>query len=92
MLKGGQKQNHYTDDEFDKQLEKDIDVKDSTQSLTVAPGNIKDDTTNPDEKAYLAYLKSIMDDEAVETMSSGKNMAVDSKGILIFNCWFFFWK
>ena len=82
MLKGGQKTNHYTDDEFDKQLEKDIDVKDSTQSLTVAPGNIKDDTTNPDEQAYLAYLKSIMDDEAVETMSSGKDMAVDSKGIL----------
>lgn len=82
MLVGGEKANNYTDDEFDEQLDKDLDVGDSDEQLTVAPGNIKDDTTDPAERAYLDYLNSVMDANAVEKATEGKDVAIDSEGIL----------
>jgi len=57
----------YTDDEFDEMLDKDIDYT-GEGTLTVAPGNIKADTTDESEKTYLSYLTSVMDaDRITET-------------------------
>lgn len=48
MLLGGTKANDYTDNEFDAELEKDMDAGENPTTKTVAPGNIKNDST--DEK------------------------------------------
>ena len=56
----------YTDDEFDEMLEKDIDAGENVQQLTIAPFNIKDNTTDEAEKKYLEYLKEIMDEERIK--------------------------
>lgn len=83
MLLGGTQSEEakaYTDDEFDAQLEKDIDYSGSG-TLQTAPGNIKDDTTDPDEQKYLSYLNSVMDADAVEAGTEG-NTVVNPKGIL----------
>lgn len=82
MLLGGQKANTYTDDEFDEQLDKDLDVGESTDQIFTAPGNIKDDTTDPAEKAYLTYLNSIMDASAVETVKTEGGAVINPDGIL----------
>lgn len=68
----------YTDDEFDEMFDKDIDYT-GEGTLTVAPGNIKADTTDESEKTYLSYLTSVMDaDRITET----GEYVVDPKGIL----------
>ena len=68
----------YTDDEFDEMLDKDIDYT-GEGTLTVAPGNIKADTTDESEKTYLSYLTSVMDaDRITET----GEYVVNPKGIL----------
>lgn len=84
MLKGGQNTTgfEYTDDEFDEQLDKDIDVGDSTETRYEAPGNIQDDTTDPAEQRYLEYLHSVMDEDAVLELTDGQDVAIDSEGIM----------
>ena len=82
ILKGGSKEITYTDDEFDEQLEKDIDVGDSKEQITVAPGNISNDTTDESEKAYLEYLNTIMDSDAVVEATKDVDVAVNPDGIL----------
>lgn len=83
MLLGGTQSMDYTDDEFDAQLEKDMDTKgDTTTTLYTAPGNIQNDTTDPDEQKYLAYLNSIMDADAVEQITAESNTVVNPEGIL----------
>lgn len=82
LLKGGSKEITYTDDEFDEQLEKDIDVGDSKEQLTVAPGNISDDTTDESEKTYIEYLNTIMDSDAVVEATKDVEVAVNPEGIL----------
>lgn len=84
MLKGGQNTTgfEYTDDEFDEQLDKDIDVGDSTETRYEAPGNIQDDTSDPAEQRYLEYLHSVMDDDAVLELTEGQDVAIDSEGIM----------
>lgn len=84
MLKGGQSTTgfEYTDDEFDEQLDKDIDVGDSTETRYEAPGNIQDDTSDPAEQRYLEYLHSVMDDDAVLELTDGQDVAIDSEGIM----------
>lgn len=68
----------YNGDEFDEMLDKDIDYT-GEGTLTVAPGNIKADTTDESEKTYLSYLTSVMDaDRITET----GEYVVDPKGIL----------
>lgn len=79
LLEGGKKTVEYTDDEFDEQLDKDIDNGDSKEQLTVAPQNIKDDTTDPEEIAYLEYLTAVMDADAV---CSTETEVTNPKGIL----------
>ena len=78
----GVKEITYTDDEFDEQLDKDLDVGDSEEQLFTAPGNIKDDTTDAGEQAYLAYLHSIMDQEAVVELTKDVQTAMNPEGIL----------
>lgn len=82
MLLGGKQTTEYTDDEFDAQLDKDMDTQGDETTLTVAPGNIKDDTTDPEEKAYLEYLNSIMDADAVEQVKKEGDAVINPKGIL----------
>lgn len=84
MLKGGQSTTgfEYTDEEFDEQLDKDLDVGDSTETRYEAPGNIQDDTTDPAEQRYLEYLHSVMDDDAVLELTEGQDVAIDSEGIM----------
>ncbi len=84
MLKGGQSTTgfEYTDDEFDEQLDKDIDVGDSTETIYEAPANISDDTTDPAEQRYLEYLYSVMDENAVLGLTDNQDVAIDSEGIM----------
>lgn len=84
MLKDGQSTTgfEYTDDEFDEQLDKDLDVGDSTETRYEAPANIQDDTTDPAEQRYLEYLHSVMDDEAVLELTDGQDVAINSEGIM----------
>lgn len=84
MLKGGQSTTgfEYTDDEFDEQLDKDLDVGDSTETRYEAPANIQDDTTDPAEQRYLEYLHSVMDEDAVLELTDGQDVAINSEGIM----------
>ena len=82
ILKGGHSTFEYTDDEFDEMLDRDIDVGDSTETIYEAPGNIQDDTTDPAEQKYLEYLYSVMDDDAVQTLTENQETAVNPDGIM----------
>lgn len=82
LYSDGEKTIDYTDDAFDAQLEKDLDVGDSKEMLTTAPANIKEDTTDPDEQAYLNYLNQIMDADAVEEVKKEGNAVLNPDGIL----------
>ncbi len=84
MLQGGQSATgfEYTDDEFDEQLDKDVDVGDSTETIYEAPANISDDTTDPAEQRYLEYLYSVMDEDAVLELTDNQDVAIDSAGIM----------
>lgn len=79
ILQGGVKTTEYTDDEFDTQLEKDIDNGDNKTNLYVAPMNILNTTSDKEEIAYLNYLDAIMDKKAVV---STENKVHNPKGIL----------
>ena len=82
MLLGGTATSDYTDDEFDEMLERDMDTKGDTETqLFTAPGNIQDDTEDPEEKAYLEYLYSVMDADAVEELKDD-DVAYNPEGIL----------
>lgn len=82
FLNGDQvsKQVTYTDDEFDEMFERDIDVGDSEEQLTQSPGNIAEDTEDPKEQAYLAYLYDIMDEN--RTTDDNTEYAINPEGIL----------
>lgn len=81
ILKGGVKTfGDYTDDEFDDMLDRDVDAGENPTTLFVAPENIIPTTTDPAEQAYLAYLKSVMDEDAVQETEG--NTAVNPEGIL----------
>ena len=84
MLQGGQSTTgfEYTDDGFDEQLDKDVDVGDSTETIYEAPANISDDTTDPAEQRYLEYLYSVMDEDAVLELTDNQDVAIDSAGIM----------
>ncbi|HCT64182.1 MAG TPA: phosphohydrolase [Lachnospiraceae bacterium] len=79
ILKGGVKTTEYTDDEFDSQLEKDLENGESKATLTVGPMNILYTTTDADEITYLTYLREVMDKKAVV---STENTVVNPDGIL----------
>lgn len=80
ILLGGKKTVEYSNDSFRTQQQKDTDASDSTTPLYVSPANIKDDTTDSDEMDYLAYLKAVMDVQAVQPTTG--DTAVNPEGIL----------
>ena len=85
ILKGGTKTVEYTDDEFDEQLEKDIDIDglvDLPDPVTVAPGNISSDTSDSAEQKFLEYLKAVMDKTAVRKETVYKDQVINPDGIL----------
>lgn len=82
LLKGGHSTFEYTDDEFDEMLDRDIDAGEDPESLTTAPANIKDDTTDPAEQKYLEYLHSVMDEDAVQELTGDQEVAIDPDGIM----------
>lgn len=69
----------YTDDEFDAMLEKDIDYS-GDGTIYTAPANISDDTTDVSERAYLDYLRDIMDENRIK--GDNAEYAVNPSGIL----------
>ncbi len=80
FLSGNQtsKTTDYTKADFKAMLGKDVDYS-GTGTIYTAPANIKDDTTDEAEKAYLSYLSSVMDaDRITET----GEYVVDPQGIL----------
>ena len=82
MLLGGTKANDYTDDEFDAELKKDMDAGENPTTKTVAPGNIKNDSTDEKDQKYLTYLKSIMDEKAIETVKKQGSSVINPEGVL----------
>lgn len=77
ILKGGHKTTEYTDDEFDPMLDEDMDAGENPDTVYTAKENIKADTTDPSQKAYLNYLNEVMDKDAIQQ--------VTKKGITVFN-------
>ena len=63
-------------------LDRDIDAGEDPESLTTAPANIKDDTTDPAEQKYLEYLHSVMDEDAVQELTGDQEVAIDPDGIM----------
>lgn len=82
MLKGGQFKMEYSDDEFEEQLEKDMDAEENPDTLYEAPGNISEDTQDEGEQKYLKYLHTVMDEEAVMELTENQETAVNSDGIM----------
>ena len=82
MLLGGTKANDYTDDEFDAELKKDMDAGENPTTRTVAPANIKNDSTDEKDQKYLSYLKSIMDEKAIETVKKQGSSVINPEGVL----------
>ena len=82
IMKGGVEQSDYTDDEFDDMLDRDMDGGTDPETVFIAHQNIQDDTTDPEERAYLDYLKSVMDADAVQALDQGGDIAVNPEGIL----------
>jgi predicted phosphodiesterase len=83
IMKGAQDRTKgYSQDSFEKMLDRDIDAGTSTEQRFVAPQNIKDSTSDPEEIAYLRYLNSIMDKDAVRTVRTTGSTAVNPDGVL----------
>ncbi|BBF41870.1 N-acetylmuramoyl-L-alanine amidase [Lachnospiraceae bacterium KM106-2] len=84
MLLGGHKTySSYTDDEFDEQLDKDMDAGENPESLYVAPGNIDSKTADEGGLKYLDYLAQIMDEYAVQNSDqTDGSTVVNPNGIL----------
>lgn len=82
MLEGGQFKMEYSDDEFEEQLEKDMDAGENPDTLYEAPGNISEDTQDEGEQKYLKYLHAVMDEEAVMELTENQETAVNSDGIM----------
>ena len=82
ILKGGHKTTEYTDDDFDPMLDKDMDAGENPDTVYTAKGNIKADTTDPSEKAYLDYLNQVMDKDAIQQVTKKGTTVFNPTGIL----------
>ena len=82
ILKGGHKTTEYTDDDFDPMLDKDMDAGENPDTVYTAKGNIKADTTDPSEKAYLNYLNEVMDKDAIQQVTKKGTTVFNPTGIL----------
>ena len=81
ILEGGHKTVEYTDDEFDAELDKDMDAGENPATRYEAPANISADSKEPADVAYLNYLNAVMDKDAVEDTEKGETV-VNPDGIL----------
>ena len=82
ILKGGHKTTEYTDDDFDPMLDKDMDAGENPDTVYTAKGNIKADTTDPSEKAYINYLNQVMDKDAIQQVTKKGTTVFNPTGIL----------
>lgn len=82
ILKGGHKTTEYTDDEFDPMLEEDMDAGENPDTVYTAKENIKADTTDPSQKAYLNYLNQVMDKDAIQQVTKKGTTVFNPTGIL----------
>ena len=82
ILKGGHKTTEYTDDDFDPMLDKDMDAGENPDTVYTAKENIKADTTDPSEKAYLNYLNEVMDKDAIQQVTKKGTTVFNPTGIL----------
>ena len=82
ILKGGHKTTEYTDDEFDSMLDEDMDAGENPDTVYTAKENIKADTTDPSEKAYLNYLNQVMDKDAIQQVTKKGTTVFNPTGIL----------
>ena len=82
ILKGGHKTTEYTDDEFDPMLDEDVDAGENPDTVYTAKENIKADTTDPSQKAYLNYLNQVMDKDAIQQVTKKGTTVFNPTGIL----------
>ena len=82
ILKGGHKTTEYTDDEFDPMLDEDMDAGENPDTVYTAKENIKADTTDPSQKAYLNYLNQEMDKDAIQQVTKKGTTVFNPTGIL----------
>lgn len=82
ILKGGHKTTEYTDDEFDPMLDEDMDAGENPDTVYTAKENIKADTTDPSQKAYLNYLNQVMDKDAIQQVTKKGTTVFNPTGIL----------
>lgn len=82
ILKGGHKITEYTDDEFDPMLDEDMDAGENPDTVYTAKENIKADTTDPSQKAYLNYLNQVMDKDAIQQVTKKGTTVFNPTGIL----------
>ena len=82
ILKGGHKTTEYTDDDFDPMLDKDKDAGENPDTVYTAKENIKADTTDPSQKAYLNYLNEVMDKDAIQQVTKKGTTVFNPTGIL----------
>lgn len=82
ILKGGHKTTEYTDDEFDPMLDEDMDAGENPDTVYTAKENIKADTTDPSQKAYLNYLNQVMYKDAIQQVTKKGTTVFNPTGIL----------
>lgn len=82
ILKGVHKTTEYTDDEFDPMLDEDMDAGENPDTVYTAKENIKADTTDPSQKAYLNYLNEVMDKDAIQQVTKKGTTVFNPTGIL----------
>ena len=82
ILKGGHKTTEYTDDEFDPMLDEDMDAGENPDTVYTAKENIKADTTDPSQKAYLNFLNQVMYKDAIQQVTKKGTTVFNPTGIL----------
>ena len=82
ILKGGHKTTEYDKVDFKSMLNKDMDAGSNPDGVYTAHENIKADTTDPSEKAYLDYLNQVMDKDAIQQVTKKGTTVFNPTGIL----------
>ena len=81
ILEGGHKTVEYTDDEFDAELDKDMDAGENPATRYEAPAKYFHRFQGTADVAYLNYLNAVMDKDAIEDTEKGETV-VNPDGIL----------